>query len=266
MSRWSLDEVRIGLAPERVVLRRVRRGGRPLAEQALEVAAPGEPPWSGALGALAQALAAREWQRARARVVLSDRLVRFGTVPWSERLAERAEVAEVAAAQFRAVHGERAAHWSVRVSEGRYGAAWASAAVDRALIEGLAALCASARLTLVRAEPFFAAACNRFRGAMRERSLWFAALEGDRLTAGFRDAAGWRQLASVRVAGDPLAELADLLDRHDLLQPPAPAPAPLYLFAPGARCDEAPVGAEAHPLRALGGEPRFAGAALAEVL
>lgn len=269
MSRWSLDEVRIGLAPERVILQRVRRGWPPrvLATQALDADPAGEAPWHGALAALAQALEAREWQRAGARAVLSDRLLRYAAVPWSERLADRAETAEVAAAQLRAIHGERADGWLVRASEGSYGAAWLAAGVDRELVERLAALCESRRLGLARVEPFFAAACNRFRRIMRERALWFAALEGGRLTAAYRDPAGWRALASVRVAGDPRAELAALVDRHDLQEPAAGEPAPLYLYAPGAALGDEAVGAEGHPLHSLdGGRPDDAGLALAEVL
>jgi hypothetical protein len=269
VSRWSLDEVRIGLAPERVILQRVRRGWQPrvLAQQALDADPAGEAPWAGALGALARALEAREWRRATARAVLSDRLLRYAAVPWSERLADRAETAEVAAAQLRAIHGERADGWTVRVSEGRYRAAWLAAGVDSELLARLAALCESARLGLTRVAPFFAAACNRFRRSLREPALWFAALEGGRLTAARRDAAGWQGVASVRVAGDPRSELTALVDRHDLLHGAPGEPAPLYLYAPGACLGDAPVGAAGHPLRPLEAGPGAdAGLALAEVL
>lgn len=236
MSRWWPEELHIALEPERVLLARAPFGMRRRAvrREALACAPDaGATPWAPAVAALEQALARPEWRRASARVVLSDRFVRYGLLPWSEAIAGPHELERAAAAQLRLVHGERVDGWALRVGGGGYGSAFLVAAVDRQLIDRIKQLAVAARLRLRALEPRFAAAYRRCRGKLGGKAVWFAVLDAERLSVAYLDGAGLRGFHSVRVTQDPIAELEALIQRRALLEEGVGAGAPVYWYAPG---------------------------------
>lgn len=258
MLRWWHNTLRIGLAPGNVCLERIGRGLTrvPPTRELLGCAAAGHAGWDTSLDALEAALALPAWRNAQARVVLSNHFVRYALIPWSENVAGRREVESLAAAQLREVHGEPVDAWTVRVSQTRYGSGWLAAAVDSALLARLQALCEPARLKLACAEPLFAVAFNRWRGAVREARAWFAVLEAGLSCLARLDGGAWSHLYSSRLAGPPGDELAAVLDRWALLEGSDEddgAREPVYLYAPGLPLDWEPtLGARRHPLKVLG--------------
>lgn len=236
MSRWWPEELHIALAPERVLLARAPFGMRRRTVECEALAcAPdvGATPWAPAVTALEQALARSRWRRASARVVLSDRFVRYGLLPWSEAIAGPHELELAAAAQLRMVHGERVDGWVLRVDGGGYGSAFLVAAVDRQLIDRIKQLAAAARLRLRALEPRFAAAYRRCRGKLRGEAVWFVVLDAERVSVAYLDGAGLRGFHSVRVTQDPVAELEALIQRWALLEEGIGTDAPVYWYAPG---------------------------------
>ena len=93
MSPLWRDEIGIFLAPHKLTLARMNRGVRP--KSAGETSWTNEliddTHWSATLAALDNLLARSEWQRAAARVVISDFWVRYACVPYSAALSGEAE-------------------------------------------------------------------------------------------------------------------------------------------------------------------------------
>lgn len=268
MLRWWHDTLRIGFAPGEVCLERIGHGFPrvPPVRERFGCAAGDRAGWDASLDVLQAALASSAWHNARARVVLSNHFVRYALIPWSGDVAGSREVESLALAHLRRVHGEPADGWTVRVSRSRYGCAWLAAAVDSALLARLQALCEPARLKPVGIEPLFAAAFDRWRGAVREARAWFAVLDAGLACLARLDGGAWSHLYSLRPAGAPGDELAAVLDRWALLEggDDEGDGEPVYLYAPGQSPDWQPIlGARRHPLKVLGGDASAAEAGYA---
>jgi hypothetical protein len=201
-------------APGEVHLSRLARGWRPQPAQGLSVecATAGAHAWDAALDALAGALSRLGWQGADARVTLSNHFVRFALVRGAGKLS--GEVERVAAARhaLRATYGERGEGWQAILGEATAGPAVA-AAVEPALIEGLASTLLSARLRPAAIEPFLASAFNACRGSIGRDPVWLAVTEPGRACLAHFDGGAWRQVRNERLRAGLEAELPAALER-----------------------------------------------------
>ena len=87
------DQLRIGIAPDRITLVRIGKGFRPAIKdkQVVKCEQVTEPAWQAPIDALAKALVNRKWQNANATVVLSNHFVRYQIVPWSNEISGEQE-------------------------------------------------------------------------------------------------------------------------------------------------------------------------------
>ena len=233
MSRWWPERLRIELGPERVVGVRLPRawtrspGARwetPLAP------AESQPQWTEALEALHAGLdALGRSQRAILDVRLSNRFVRYALVPWSDDLRSEAEVAAFARHRMRETYGDMAQAWEIRLGAGWPGAPRVAAAVDRELVEDLAALARNRGLRLGLVEPLFAAVVDAHRRQLRGQAFWLAVHESSRIVLARAAGGEWRTLVAARVTGQPAPILAAMLTRETLALPESELPRRLYL-------------------------------------
>lgn len=203
MSRWWRDRLTVLLRPDAI---RVERRGSVLRRRARTAdqfaVRPGtSPAWQGALDGLAEALGDKRWQGTDVDVELSGHFVRWLLLPPSDVIATDEEWEGYARMEMAAVHGERAAAWSVSLTEQRPGETDVACAVDSALIEALTAVCETGRSRLSSVAPRFSAAFDRRRQALRAPVCAFAQLEPGRATLAVIDAGRWRAITSVRCAG-----------------------------------------------------------------
>lgn len=215
MSRSWTETVEIALTPQRVaLLRRQRFGGKILQSKTLGCGAADEtaPPWQPALTALQRALADPIWQRARASVVLSNHFVRYALVAGAPGVSSAAEEAALVMHRFTTIFGAVAQTWAIRASSAG-GDQLVAAAVDQALLDGLADAAQAADLKLVSTQPLLMAAFNRLRDRMRREPFWYVVLEpGKTCLAGF-DGGDWRLLEAHRGANDPALDLSRLIEQ-----------------------------------------------------
>jgi hypothetical protein len=208
VSPWWRERLRVDLAPGGIALTRFRRGWRPAVAQtaAYPVDASGTG-WAPALDVLGAALGEPRWQGAAVEVRLSSHFVRFDLLPWTEALATDDERMTHGRVELESVHGARAREWVLRIDDAAPGEPAPLCAIDEALLQGLQALAAQARGTLVSVAPRFVSAFNRQRSQLGGPRAGFAVLEPGRLTLALLQGGRWARLSSVRVPGRPAEAL-----------------------------------------------------------
>lgn len=197
MSRLFPERVRVRIAAAEVLA-----GGRSIACDP----ASGAEPWQGAIAALKSL----EWvQPSRVSVVLSNHLVRYAVLPWSDGLATPAEEEAYLRHHFGKIHGERAKAWTLRASEDRRGVPRLASAIDTALLEELRGVFPKAgKARLVSVQPELMEAINRWRGAIPSAGAWLVLAEPERACLAMHREGGWRSVQNAK--GDWLT----LLDRE----------------------------------------------------
>ena len=196
MSRLFPEKLRIRLAPNEVLV-----GGRSIACDP----AFGAEPWQGALAALK----AEQLKNCKVTVVLSNQLVRYAIVPWSDALSGAAEEEGYLRHHFAKIHGERAKTWTVRASEDSDGAPRLASAIDSALLEELhKTFPKGGAAKLVSVQPELMEAINRWRNAIPKDGAWLVLAEQERACLAMHREGGWRSVQNAK--GEWLA----LLDRE----------------------------------------------------
>jgi hypothetical protein len=200
---------------------------------AAAAAGPEEAPWRGALQALAAALPAQAGGTARARVILSNRLVRYVLVPWSDALGDAEEEAAFARHCFERLYGEAAAQWELRVSDERDGLPRLASAVDAALPGALREVFAAAGVRLDSIQPGLMAVYNDYRRRLRGRHAWLALLEPGSVSLALLQQGRWVRVRSMRIGPGWRVELAQILEREAYLADPEAAARDVFLWASG---------------------------------
>ena len=192
------------------------------------------PPWRAAVDCLAQWLAEQKGQSLRLQVVLAGRFVRWQLLPWRIELSGRTELSAYAALRFRETYGKAVQGWSILPAALAPGHTAPAAAVDRALVDALTALCKTHGAQLQALTPYFSSAFDAWHGGIKGQSAWFATVEADMLTLGLLQGGQWTALQAHKLAGDwraPLlalrAQIALACDVPEAAQPDKQLP--LYL-------------------------------------
>jgi hypothetical protein len=201
LSWLKKKHVRIGLQARRILLS---------AGKAVEV--PAGEDWRAAVDALAPALKAQSCREAS--VVLADQFVRYALLPHSPAVKTPDQWLALARHRFNALHGVVAAGWDVKVTETAPMGARLACAVDRELIERLAAVFVSANIVLVSVQPFLIAAFNRIRQSVGHGSCWIVVEEPGRLTLALIQRGAWVAIRSRRSDDRWRVVLPEILERE----------------------------------------------------
>jgi hypothetical protein len=208
------DRVSVFLAPGEVQLARHARGWRPAPGigHAVECGTADGTAWEPALAALGRALERLAWRGADARVTVSNHFVRYALLRSAGKLRGANERTAAARHALRTTYGERGDAWQVILGDTPGGDALA-AAIEPALLDGIAATLHAAKLRPAAVEPFLAAAFNACRGAIGREPVWLAAAEPGRVCIAQLDRGAWRQVRSERLRGRLADELPAALER-----------------------------------------------------
>lgn len=199
MSRLFPERVVIGLAPAEISV-----GAKKLACDP----AYGSEPWHGALEALKTVGFER---KSRVTLILSNHLVRYALIPWSDALGTPAEEEAYVRHHFAKVHGERAKEWALRSSESPGGAPRLASAIDRKLLEAIqACFPKSGRARLMSVQPQLMSTFNQWRGAIPAAGAWLVIAEPERACVALHAAGSWRAVLNGK------GEWRSLLDRQRL--------------------------------------------------
>lgn len=239
MSLLSTDEFHIMLYPDRFVLSHLRHeftmrraARRMLANRVVPARAGGDIPWSGAVAALETELSGEAGKRSRAAVFLSNHLVRYTLVPWSDALSSEEE--EIAATRqcFRNIYGDVADSWELRLSPGKAGAAQLASAVDTRLPDALSDMFAHLGVDMASLQPQLMAVYNANRVSLRDRSAWLLVQEPGSLCLARLQRGAWASVRMLRIGSDWMEELPLILEREAYLADSDELPDEVLLCAP----------------------------------
>ena len=198
---WPNKQVRIGLAPDRVYVS---------GQKAIELGA-NDGSWNAAVDALEPAL---KGMKGEAAIVLADQFVRYTLLPWNETLKGAEHWNALASHRFTTLHGPKAGEWQINVAQTSPMGPRLACAVDRALIDELAAKFVAANARLVSVQPFLVAAFNRIRRTIGNGSCWLVIEEPGRLTLAFIQRGVWMAIRSRRSDGRWRGMLPEILERE----------------------------------------------------
>lgn len=223
MSPSLRESLRIGLCPDRVAYARYSRGVRPMLLDKGTLGVEGgiaEEPWRPALDTLSGALQAQGARAADAVVVLSNHFVRYLLLGADSRISGREEWLEYAAHSFAKTYGERANGWDIRVAESGPERPRLASAIDKALLEAIAASFKKSRARLRSIRPHLMVAFNRALPAMNRSSSWFVVQEPGQLLLGLLRDGLWRSVRGRRAGSGWHEELPQFVDRENALLAP----------------------------------------------
>lgn len=187
------ENATVRLAPGELVLR-----GQSVACDA----AYGLEPWHGAL----ERLKSVDLGKCRVTLELSNHLVRYALVPWSDALATPAEEQAYVRHHFAKIHGERTKGWTVRATEAARGEPRLASAVDGALIEALKKSFEGKRAKLVSIQPALMRCYNSARKALPKDGAWLVIAEPERACIALHGGRHWRAVQNAKGAWRPALE------------------------------------------------------------
>lgn len=218
MSPSWRNRICIAVSTERISLLKLGRGLKPkLLAKFDEAISPSgkQPSWQAALDRLTQVLAQPEWKNAEADVVLSNRLIRYAVIPFSDQLKKYPEQEAFARHVLTQTYGAIAGQFELRIQRDKPGSPWLVCAVDQALLEHLRQVCATYKLKLRSVTPYLMPVFNRHRKAIKTNPAWLVVNEpGYSL---FALLSGGEFVAVNGVSHDSISELPMLLDRENLI-------------------------------------------------
>ena len=205
---WRSRRQRIGLCPDRLLLSRNKVLQVKPSQEGAE--------WHAAVEALPEVLAGL--QKHEVSVVLADQFVRYALLPWSAALKSDAQWLALARHRLTAIHGPAAAGWDVKLADTGPTAPRLACAVERELIEALAAKFVAANVYLSSVQPFLVAAFNRLRSGIRSAigtgSCWLVVEEPGRLTLALIQHGVWIAIRRRRSDASWRAALPEIIERE----------------------------------------------------
>jgi hypothetical protein len=217
------ESLRIGLCPDRVAYMRYSRGVRPRLLDRGTLGVEGgiaEEPWRPALDTLSKVLQSQGARSASAVMVLSNHFVRYVLLGADKRISSREEWLEYASHCFEKTYGERARGWDIRVAESAAERPRLASAIDRALLEAIAASFKTVRASLGSIRPHLMVAFNRALPLMNRGSSWFVVQEPGQLLLGLLRDGLWRSVRGRRADTGWHEELPQIVDRENALLAP----------------------------------------------
>lgn len=233
MLRPFRDEVGIFVGPSKVLLVKMRGGLKPkcVAEQALAVEAADRADWGPALETLARELGQEAWQKARARVVISDQWAHYEVLPWSVELGKETERLAHARYLLAGTYGDVAEQWAIALSDAAPGAARLISAIPRALLSELQTVVSGHGLKLASLQPQLVATYNLWRHRLPRAPAWFATMDESTLVAMHLSDGRCDRVRSVRISDNWQLELQRIQTMGRLAQS-RPAEGPVFVDAP----------------------------------
>ncbi|HEX6266469.1 MAG TPA: hypothetical protein VFZ81_06185 [Burkholderiales bacterium] len=201
---WRSRKQRLGLCSDRLYLSKNKYVAVPPTADAAE--------WRAAVEALPEILNSMKHQEVS--LVIADQFVRYVLLPWNAALKTADQWMALARHRFAAIHGAAAAGWEVKLTETAPQGPRLACAVDRELIEALAAKFVAAGVRLASVQPFLVAGFNRIRAHIGNGSCWLVVEEPGRLTLAFIQRGTWVAIRSRRVDERWRTLLPEIIERE----------------------------------------------------
>lgn len=209
----------VALCPTQIAIVETGRRQRAEATESVVLACEPDanaPAWQAPIKTLHDWLAQNKRAKMDVEVILSDRFVRYATIPWSDEVQTQGEMAALARIQFETLFGEPVMDWEIQADCDAYGKVGVGCAMDKACLAALQELMAASTLRLTSLQPYFMRAFNRWRHRVNAAEALFAVVDPDHCVLAGLKADGWHSIRSFRLSGQ--AELPPLIEREIVLQ------------------------------------------------
>lgn len=236
MSPSWRESLRIALCPDGVAFARYSRGLRSklLDKGTLPVdAGLAEEPWRPALAAMSKVLQAQTPRAADATVVLSNHFVRYVLLKADARVSSRSEWLEYASHRFEKTYGARARAWDVQFAETGADHPRLASAIDKALLDAIAAAFRGSRARLKSVQPYLMVAFNQALPSIKHSSFWLVVHEPGRLLLGLVRDGFWRSVRGRQADANWLEALPQTLQREGALIAPEESSREVVVCAAG---------------------------------
>lgn len=219
MSLLWPDKLRVTLYPDRIEVVRSSGGLRTRIPESQTIPCNTEkndPPWAAAVTALKQHLMALP-SKHHVAATLSNHLVHYALVPWSDALVNDEERLSLARICFEKTYGDLARHWALRVSHAGYGQPCLASAVDQAMVEGIQTACTGSHGRLVSLQPSLMNVLNRFRKKFKGKDSMALVVEPGRACLLREGVRGLVEIKSLAIGAKLPEELDILMARESIM-------------------------------------------------
>lgn len=232
------DQVLVVISPTQLNMLRLRGcfGKRQIVakfSQTLNPTKLNEANWQPAIDALTSTLKESIWHKANMKLVISNSLVRYTLLPWSETILNAEEEQKFVKHKMNEVFGAAAKNWDISLATNTYGLARLACAVDSELLIKLRELAAKNHLKIQSIQPHLITALNFWYKQLKGKRLHFLVADGEKICRVYIENG---QLTSLRVeqANGALSDemVASNLQRGALMNEAVNEMALAYLFAP----------------------------------
>jgi hypothetical protein len=193
---WRSKKTRIGVCADRILI----SGSKPV---------PVEKDFIDTLGSVLEAKKGHQ-----VGIVLADSFVKYMLLPWNEALKKDEQWLALARHRLATVYGAQAAEWEVKLTATAPQGARLACAIERKLVEALAAKSVAAQADLVSVQPFLVAAFNQVRERAGAGSCWLVVEEPGRLTLAYLQRGAWIAVRSRRVDANWRLVLPEIIERE----------------------------------------------------
>lgn len=232
------DQVLVVISPTQLNMLRLRGcfGKRQIVSKLSQTLNPpklNEANWQPAIDALSTALKESIWHKANMKLVISNSLVRYTLLPWSETILNAEEEQKFVKHKMNEVFGAAAKNWDISLAANTYGLARLACAVDSELLIKLRELAAKSYLDIQSIQPHLITALNFWQKQLKGKHLHFLVADGEKLCTAYIENG---QLTSLRVEQKNEVMTDEMvlssLQRAALMNDAVSEMAQAYLFAP----------------------------------
>lgn len=189
--------------------------------------------WQPAINALTTALKESIWHKANMKLVISNSLVRYTLLPWSETILNAEEEQKFVKHKMNEVFGAAAKNWDISLAANTYGLARLACAVDSELLIKLRELATKNYLNIQSIQPHLITALNFWQKQLKGKHLHFLVADGEKLCTVYIENG---QLTSLRVEQKNEVMTDEMvlssLQRAALMNDAVSEMAQAYLFVP----------------------------------
>lgn len=234
----SRDQVLVVISPTHLYMLRLRGwfGKRQIVSkfsQSLNQSKPNEASWQPAIDALSTALKENIWHKANMKLVISNSLVRYTLLPWSETILNTQEELKFVRHRMNEVFGTAVKSWDVSLENNTYDSTRLACAVDSELIVKLRQLAGKSHLSIRSIQPHLVAALNFWQKQLKDKQLHFLVADSNKLSTVYIENGQLKSLRVVQANGSVSDEMVlSNIQREALMHDAVNEMAKGYLFDP----------------------------------